>query len=756
MSAAFAWLKRARRLRIVLWALLFGALCGISEFGLPLEDGLRAIRNEITQRPADKSITVVAVDDYTLNKTKGGNPSRSSDAKVIDELFRRGAKRIFFDHTYADETSRTDDLALRNTFQRHEGKVFIGAIPGDLDHHREAIVPLPLYRSVAQVRSLWGEASPFGLSAHFPYRSRIRNEFFTSISSELANLKPKTDGYYRPDFSIDFATIPTISYEDLVTGGSQDSLIRGKDILFGYTSIAAHDLHTIPFKGQVPGVYFHVIAAQTLKEGAPYDCGWLPGYVAVALLVLILYRRPELPVGKVVAISLGALLLSVAVLPEFSITADIVPALLTLGLTGSRLRFYARTSRNHASGLLTIEHFRLAPIPQDHQVFAVKMRNYASIKASSNSNVERALVLELSRRIQMSDGPTAVSHDRDTLVWTRPSISDSELRDHAHGLHAILATGVDIAGAVVDVAVSIGVDINFAATAAARINGATQCAEDAALAAIVCKVGAEKTVSDRAWDVQILSQLEQAMDNGQLWVAYQPKISMQTNAHTGAEALIRWTHPERGPIEPSAFIPIAEQHNRMERLTTFVLDQAMATLSAASTLNPNFKMAVNLSTQMLRSDRILEIIEFALAKHSVRAEQLVIEITETAPIETDADALDILNRMKAAGIRLSIDDFGTGNATIEYLLKIPADEVKIDRMFVTNLEANSLNQHLARSIISMAHSLGRTVVAEGVETKEVDQSLKQMGCDEGQGYFYDKPLPAFDLLARLTHRRAAA
>lgn len=356
----------------------------------------------------------------------------------------------------------------------------------------------------------------------------------------------------------------------------------------------------------------------------------------------------------------------------------------------------------------------------------------------------------------MSDGPIAVSHDGDTLVWTRPSIANAELRDHAHGLHAILATGISVAGVVVDVAVSIGVDVNFAAAAAARIDGAMQCAEDAALGAIVCKVGAEKTVNDRAWEVQILSQLEQAMDNGQLWVAYQPKISMTTNAYTGAEALVRWTHPERGPIEPSAFIPIAEQHNRMERLTSFVLDQALATLSAASAVNPNFKMAVNLSTQLLRSDRILDVIEAALAKHGVRAEQLVVEITETAPIETDADALDILSRMKAAGMRLSIDDFGTGNATIEYLVKIPADEVKIDRIFVTDLETSALNQHLARSIILMAHSLGRTVVAEGVETKEVDKALKRMGCDEGQGYFYAKPVAAADLLARLVRRRAAA
>ena len=756
MRAAFAWLKRARRLRIVWWALLFGALCGVTEFGQPAEDGLRAIRNEISQRPADKSITVVAIDDRTMNSIKGSNPSRVDDAKVIDQLFEMGANRIFFDRAYADQTSESEDLALREAFKRHRNKIFIAATPGGERNQKAEVLPLPMFRAVAQVRSVWGESAPFALSARFPYQSHSRSGFIKSLSAELANSQIGLQGFYRPDFSIDPATIPTISYIALKRGQAGSSLIAHKDILFGYTSIAAHDLHVIPFKGEVPGVYFHVIGAQTLKEGVAHDVGWLPAYFLAALAILMLFARPGVSAAKIIAVEACALLTAPFILPLISISADIIPAFFTLCIAGARLSLYTRRSTNSASGLPTVEQLRSRPISSDCQVFAVKIRNYASIKASSNSSIERSLVVELCRRIQLCDGAATIAHDRDTLVWTRLIISPVELQNHAHGLHALLATGVDIAGNVADVAISIGVDINYAATAAARVDGAMQCAEDAALAAGVCKVGAEKTVTDRVWEVQILSQLEQAIDNGQLWVAYQPKISMLTNAQTGAEALVRWTHPERGPIEPNAFIPIAEQHNRMERLTSFVLDQAMATLSAASMLNPNFKMAVNLSTQMLRSDRILETIELALAKHKVRAEQLVIEITETAPIETDADALEVLDRMKAAGIRLSIDDFGTGNATIEYLVKIPADEVKIDRMFVTDLQTNFLNQHLARSIISMAHSLGRAVVAEGVETAEVHQSLKQMGCDEGQGYFYDKPLTARDLLNRLADRRAAA
>ena len=756
MRSAFIWLKNERRLRIVLWAIFFGVVCGLSEFGLPAEDGLRAVRNEIAKRPADKSVTVVAIDDRTMNRIKGSNPSRSEDAKVINSLFARGAKRIFYDRAFADETNPIEDLALKHAFESHKGRIFIGARPEDIEKSREAILPLPLYRKAVEIRSLWGEASPFGLATRFPFRSRIQGQSLPSLSAELARKPDNTDAFYRLDFSIDYATVPTVSYIDLVDARAPNQLIAGKDIVFGYTAIAAHDLHAIPFRGDVPGVFFHVIGAQTLKEGAPLELGWLPAFLIAIISVSSLYRSTRFSARKISGLTAGALCAVPFVLPSVSLSMDIMPAMLTIGIAGIRLARYERKMQNGESGLPTIAYLRQQTIVGDQHVFAMKIRNYASLKASANQNIERALMNEMSRRIRLSSISTTIAHQGDTLVWVSPVLTASELRNHAHGLHAILASGAEVSGVVVDIAVSIGIDVNQKEPAGARIDAAMQCAEDAALSATICKIGAVKSATDRSWDVQILAQLEMAITSGQLWVAYQPKVSLKTNEQMGAEALIRWTHPDRGQIEPSSFIPIAEHHNRMEPLTTFVLDAALATLKKATVVQPGFKMSVNLSTQMLRTDRILMIIEAAVRKHDVRADQVVIEITETAPIETDDDALAILARMKAMGLQLSIDDFGMGNATLEYLVKIPANEVKIDRMFVTNLLDGTSNPELARSIIKMAHSQGCSVVAEGIETAEVARALKQMGCDEGQGYLFDKPLSADALLSRLIRTKIAA
>ena len=752
VKRVIAWLKERKRLRIIFWATVLGAFCGLSEFGLPAEESLRALRNEVFQRRADQSIIVVALDDRTMNGIKATTPPRSDDAKVVDRLFALGAKRVFFDKAFADQSSAAEDSELHDAFLRHEGKVFVGAIAPDPRSGREGTWPLAMYQQTAKILSMSGEEGPFGLSARFPLLSKGPAGYFPSISAELAHTRPEKEKTYRPDFSIAVSSIPTVSYIDVLRERGHQRKFQGRDVILGPTSELAHDLHWVPFNGTVPGVYFHVLGAQTLKEGLPLDVGWFPAFAFAIFALIGLFRLPAISALKASGYGSATAMFVSMLMPFFSISIDVVPGILTFIIGSVRLGLDARRRTNSVSGLPSISSLRSSEvIPGDH-VFALKIGNYASIKACCAQNVETPLIAEISRRITMSDEARVISHDQDMLVWTRPALALEDLRDHAHGLHALIGTGVSIGGSLFDVAVSIGVDVNYDEALAARVDEAMQCAEDAALATHVCKIGRRSTAPDRAWNVQILSQLELAMTEGQLWVAYQPKVSLLTGKPTGVEALIRWTHPERGLIGPSLFIPIAEQHNRMEPLTTFVLDRAFRTLSVIDSIRPGFQMSVNISTQMLRSERILDLLEHALEKHRVQSGQVILEITETAPVDTDDDALTVLAKIKARGFQLSIDDFGTGGATLEYLVKIPADEVKIDQMFITDLATSAENRALARSVIKMAHLLGRTVVAEGIESAEVARALKEMGCDEGQGFLFDKAVSAGDLYIRLARQ----
>jgi EAL domain-containing protein (putative c-di-GMP-specific phosphodiesterase class I) len=224
-----------------------------------------------------------------------------------------------------------------------------------------------------------------------------------------------------------------------------------------------------------------------------------------------------------------------------------------------------------------------------------------------------------------------------------------------------------------------------------------------------------------------------------VWVAYQPKLELGSGSITGAEALIRWTHPERGPINPADFILEAEQRNRIENLTSFVLEQAVA---AAASINRTrrFAVAVNISARLINDPLLTEMVRSCLERHKLDPRCLTLEVTETASIATGTGALSPLHDLATLGVHISIDDYGTGLSTLEYLKKVPAAELKIDKGFIQALTRSQSDRLMVRSTLQLAHSLQRTVVAEGVENQETLDALRGMGCDIAQGYFIARPM----------------
>jgi EAL domain-containing protein (putative c-di-GMP-specific phosphodiesterase class I) len=238
-----------------------------------------------------------------------------------------------------------------------------------------------------------------------------------------------------------------------------------------------------------------------------------------------------------------------------------------------------------------------------------------------------------------------------------------------------------------------------------------------------------------------------------VWVAYQPKLELATNRVIGAEALARWTHPEKGPIAASEFIAAAEQHDRIGKLTDFVLSEAVAAAASLVKRGFDFHIAVNLSARLLSDKGFTLRVSALLARHGLDARHLTLELTETAALAGSGEALDMLSRLRDLGIGISIDDYGTGLSTLEYLKRIPADEIKIDQSFVKGVADNRSDRLMVQSTIGLAHSLGRRVVAEGVEQREILQVLQEFECDIAQGYAVGRPMSLESLAKRIATER---
>jgi diguanylate cyclase (GGDEF)-like protein len=243
----------------------------------------------------------------------------------------------------------------------------------------------------------------------------------------------------------------------------------------------------------------------------------------------------------------------------------------------------------------------------------------------------------------------------------------------------------------------------------------------------------------------MVSELRRAIDQDELSLYFQPKVSLRDGTVTCAEALVRWTHPRHGLLGPDQFVPIAEQTGLVRPLARWVLEAALRQCNRWRQEGLDLAVAVNLSMRNLHDPEVVDTIRQLLARWGIPPARLVIEITESSLMADATRALDVLGRLRAMGVGISIDDFGTGYSSLAYLKRLPVHELKIDKSFVANLAHDDNDAAIVRSTVGLAHDLGLTVVAEGVEDQATWDLLEKLGCDVAQGYFLSHPLPAAEL-----------
>jgi diguanylate cyclase (GGDEF)-like protein/PAS domain S-box-containing protein len=248
----------------------------------------------------------------------------------------------------------------------------------------------------------------------------------------------------------------------------------------------------------------------------------------------------------------------------------------------------------------------------------------------------------------------------------------------------------------------------------------------------------------------LLGELRRALDSNELLLHYQPKVDLKSHTVVGAEALLRWPHPKRGFVSPAEFIPLAEQTGAglIRPLTRWVLDRAVGEARGWERAGRRLPVSVNVSARSLHDDRLVEDVEEALLTHDLRADRLQVEVTESAVMSDDERAVEVLSNLTSRGVRVAIDDFGIGYSSLDRLRRLKVHELKIDKSFVMGManeegdETAFEDTAIVRSTADLAHNLGLSVVAEGVENQWTLDLLGTFGCDEAQGYHIARPMPA--------------
>jgi EAL domain-containing protein (putative c-di-GMP-specific phosphodiesterase class I)/CHASE2 domain-containing sensor protein len=741
-------------LRLLAWTTVVGLIFGLIGFGELPEDLLRAGRNSLHPHKASGEIVIVAIDERSLREVGRWPWPRRYHAQLTEKLTAAGANRIFFDVLFETRSDPRDDKILADAIAR-SGRVTlpVRGQSGPSGEVQPGSAPLPMFTRNARLGSISIKYNYQNVVWQLPYAIGDEGRLIPSYAASLANRRELSLDKFPLDYSIDPHSIPSVSAATVLSGNLSPELVRGKDIVIGTNSEIIGDQYFIPGVGKMGGAYVQVIGAEMLKAGNPVNLGWIPALLlALAISAYAALRKQGVQQNVIFAGTITALLLGPAVLEAQMIFLDITPALfvvLTIGTVLAWRGFRVRGLVNSVSGLPNLNALRANRHGRSQALIVARILNYSEIVATLPGDSERQLIEQTVGRLSVGSKDSVFYHgDNGILAWfEEPRLP---FGNHIDALYSLFRNPVRVGGLAIDLAIAFGVEIGSGRSLGNRLGSALVAAEEAAHDGLKWKFHDPESLQDASWKLSILSQLDAAIDKGEVWVAYQPKLDLATRQIIGAEALARWTHPEKGPIAASEFVAAAEQHDRIGKLTDFVLEKAVAAGASITGKGRDFNIAVNLSARLLGDQSFTLRLSALLARHSLDAHHLTLELTETAALIGGGEAVEMLGRLRELGVNISIDDYGTGLSTLDYLKKIPAGEIKIDQSFVKAMCDNRSDRVMVQSTIALAHSLGRRVVAEGVEQAEILEALTEMKCDFAQGFIIGRPMSLESLVKRMT------
>jgi len=393
-------------------------------------------------------------------------------------------------------------------------------------------------------------------------------------------------------------------------------------------------------------------------------------------------------------------------------------------------------------------------------VLSIRLTRMGAISSTLGHSAGDDLIRLAARHLRVNiDRGEVLGHlGGDQFILIIPGAETDGALEYAEKVRDILAAGVTLENVNISLQSEIGI-----AGYPEHADGAASLLRNAAIARSEAHARGESVTifmrgreDDYVRRLRIVNDLRGAFHREEVQVWYQPKIALSDGSPSGAEALVRWQHPEYGWLPPDEFVPAAEEAGTIVHLTRHVLKQAIAQCRDWQASGLSLQVSVNISARDLCDDYLPYYVLQLLKEHNLEPQRLTLEVTENSVIQQLRRAITVLECLRDIGVRISMDDFGTGQSSLAQLKNIPLNELKIDKSFVMNLAADKHNEAIVRATIELAHSLGIDVVAEGVEDEYSLRFLSGAGCEEAQGYFYSKPVPSRKFLKWLAGYKPAS
>ncbi len=751
--------ERRARLASILLVLAATVILLVSGAFEPLENRLATVRAQLLDRPPTGEVAIVEIDAKSLAEISSWPLSRRYHARALRKLHSSGAVMVAFDVDFSSLIEPAGD--------REFAAALAEAQPVILPIFEQRASDDPSQRDFVRSRpaalfdSAWvGGVNIYpemdGVVREYPAATMIGGQIQPSLAVLLAENDDFGARTFQPDWSIDARRIPRFSFVDVVKGRVPADAIAGKRIVIGATAVELGDRYTIPRFGTVPGVVIQALAADSLLQGRGLTrSGTLPSLLGVGLIALLLaavtfarFNR-TFPPAAVAALALPVIA-AIAIQARWPVSVDIA-AMLFCGAACIAVRLMLEIRRRVREGALVDQETGLPNRPalaaalanaEGRVVLAAAgFDRWDYIRDAIGTEALVEMVVEASARIEQAVGQPVFRIAPDTLAWIGPP---DQTADVAH----LFREPIQTREGAVDVHLTVGMDGEPAGQSVqSKIERALAAIGSARAAGADCQwfQGTDPIVRRQ---LSLMGELRRGMAQGEVSVAYQPKLHIATGKINHAEALVRWRHPVDGIISPGLFVPLAESTGVIRELTAFVLRQAAADVARLNAMGTPIRIAVNVSAADIGSMSFIDDVLEVIRESGIDAGNLTLEVTESAIISCPKIAIAVLTALRGHGVEIAIDDYGTGQSTLSYLKQLPVDELKIDQTFVTSLCENENDRIMVRSTINLSHELGLRVVAEGVEEGQTLELLGSLGCDYAQGYLIGKAM-SVEALSRL-------
>lgn len=772
MALSFYFRQRPARAKVIIAvvAIVIGCFCLFNDFGRSLDFVLRDMRDAARDHQASEEIHIVEIDAKSLAEIDQWPWSRRYHAQLVDRLSAAGAHVIAFDVDFSAHSNAADDARFREALERAGGGVILptfqqlGSNRGTEFVENLPIAPLRKHAFLASV-NIYPDRG--GLVRQYSSGVVTANTMRPSIAALISEQSSLSGDEFTIDQSIDPATIPRHSFVDVMNGVVPAAMLSGKRIVIGATAIELGDRYAVPRHGVLPGVVIQAMAGETLLQGRTNpNFGGVP-LLLFSIIILWLRLRSDVRLSHIIFLGIAVVIAAPLGLEALYIgSLDAAPALAVLVSGGLmivtlsiRRTFHKNRLTDTDTGLPNALAFAEAmQNAKGTTIVTARIARYEEIASVIGAAGLTDVVLRVAERLSFAaDDGIIFRCEGNALVWSVSAQDADILPGRIAALVALFRAPMRIGQRTIDINLTYGVACDPSADTHKLVAKALLAADRAADQGLPWDLHDEAIDDAVDWKLSLLSELDEALADGQIWVAYQPKADVTNGQIVGAEALIRWNHPTRGAIAPDHFIPTIEQAGRMGDLTAHVLRQAVTDLEGWRDQGHDVSVAVNLSASLLDDSGFASIVEAQIAHARLAPSALTFEITESAAMAHPGQAIQVMTELRKIGVCLSIDDYGTGQSTLTYLKRLPATEIKIDKSFVQDIVDSRSDQILVRSTIALAHDLGFKVVAEGVETVECLNQLRALGCDTAQGWFIGRPMAneAFVVLLGEPLKRAA-